>query len=72
MQQKRALHEWIAVGRRNGVIEDVRTAVWAYCMDERRACAWIADIVTGKMSEREALEIADRALRLDDALAELV
>jgi hypothetical protein len=61
--EKLTLQEWIEIGRENGTITDVLTAIWAYCMDESAALEWIAAIVRGQVSERDAL----RALRQDRA-----
>jgi hypothetical protein len=61
--QNLRLQEWIAVGRETGKIRDVQTVVLAYCMDEREAMAWIADIVKGQTSEKDALVFMERALQ---------
>lgn len=61
--QNLKLHEWIAVGRESGKIRDVQTVVLAYCMDEREALAWIADIVKGQTTERDALVFMERAIQ---------
>jgi hypothetical protein len=61
--QNLRLHEWIAVGRETGKIRDVQTVVLAYCMDEREALAWIADIVKGQTTEKDALVFMERALQ---------
>lgn len=62
--QNRRLHEWIALGRESGRIANVNTVVLAYCMDERDAMAWIADIVSGKATENEAIVFMERVLQL--------
>jgi len=61
--QNLRLHEWIAAGRASGRIRDVQTVVLAYCMDEREALVWIADIVKGRTSEKDALVFMERALQ---------
>ena len=61
--QNMRLHEWIAQGRANGAIGDAQTVVLAYCMDEREALAWIADIVEGRTSELQALIFMRRVLQ---------
>jgi len=61
--QNLKLHEWIAAGRETGKIRDVQTVVLAYCMDEREALAWIADIVKGQTTERDALVFMERAIQ---------
>jgi hypothetical protein len=65
------LHEWISEGRSNGTIQNVATAIWAYCIDEPQALEWIAEIVTGRISEREALGALDVSACVDDALTDL-
>jgi hypothetical protein len=65
--QHRRLHEWIAEGQSNGTIQDIQTVVLAYCMDEREVLAWIADVVTGKTDEQDAIVSMERALAHDDA-----
>lgn len=62
--QNMRLHEWIALGRESGRIANVNTVLLAYCMDERDAMAWIADIVHGKASENEAIVFMERVLQL--------
>jgi hypothetical protein len=57
------LHDWITQGKNVGRIRDVRTVMLAYCMDEREAMAWIADIVRGKTSEQDALIFMERAIQ---------
>jgi hydroxymethylpyrimidine pyrophosphatase-like HAD family hydrolase len=61
--QNLQLHEWIAIGRETGKIRDVQTVILAYCMDEREALAWIADIVRGDTSEQEALVFMTRVIQ---------
>ena len=61
--QNLKLHEWITAGREMGKIRDVQTVVLAYCMDEREALAWIADIVKGQTTERDALVFMERAIQ---------
>ncbi len=61
--QNLKLHEWIAIGRESGKIRDVQTVVLAYCMDEREAMAWIADIVKDRTSEQEAQVFMERAVQ---------
>ena len=61
--QNMRLHDWIAQGKDMGKIRDVRTVMLAYCMDEREAMAWIADIVKDKTSERDALVFMERAIQ---------
>lgn len=65
------LHEWVARGRQNGTIQDVSTVIWAYCMDEQQALNWIADIVTGKVCEGDALAAMEVTLRVDNVLGDL-
>lgn len=60
--QNLRLHEWIDQGRASGRIRNVNTVLLAYCMDEREAMAWIADIVQGKTTEETALVFMERAL----------
>lgn len=64
--QNMRLHEWIALGRESGRIANVNTVVLAYCMDERDAMAWIADIVSGKATENEAIVFMERVLQLQN------
>jgi hypothetical protein len=61
--QNLRLHDWIAQGKNTGKIRDVRTVMLAYCMDEREAMAWIADIVKGKTSEQDALVFMERVIQ---------
>ena len=61
--QNLKLHEWITAGREMGKIRDVQTVVLAYCMDEREALAWIADIVKGQTTEQDALVFMERAVQ---------
>lgn len=61
--QNLRLHDWIAQGKAAGKIRDVRTVMLAYCMDEREAMAWIADIVKGHTAEQEALVFMERAIQ---------
>ena len=49
------LEGWIALGRETGKVKDVLTVIWAYCLDEPEAVAWISAIVTGETTERAAL-----------------
>jgi hypothetical protein len=60
--QNLRLHEWIDQGRASGRIRNVNTVLLAYCMEEREAMAWIADIVQGKTTEDTALIFMERAL----------
>lgn len=60
--QNLRLHEWIDQGRMSGRICNVNTVLLAYCMDEREAMAWIADIVQGRTSEENALVFMRRTL----------
>ncbi|NDJ76882.1 MAG: hypothetical protein GYB65_11540 [Chloroflexi bacterium] len=53
--QNRRLFEWIATGQQQGAIRDIQTVLLAYCMDEREAMAWIADIVNGRTTEKDAI-----------------
>jgi hypothetical protein len=57
------LDEWIEAGRATGAIRDANTVILAYCMDDREAMAWIADIVIGRISEQEALVFMERAIQ---------
>jgi len=61
--QNMQLHEWIEIGRESGRIRDAQTVILAYCMDEREALAWIADIVKGETSEQEALVFMARVIQ---------
>ena len=61
--QNLRLHEWIAKGKESGKIRDARTVVLAYCMDEREALPWIADIVRGQASEQHALIFMERVIQ---------
>jgi hypothetical protein len=61
--QNMRLYDWIAQGKETGKIRDVRTVMLAYCMDEREAMAWIADIVKGNTAEQDALIFMERALQ---------
>lgn len=65
MYQDKRLHDWIHEGRQTGMITDVQIVVLAYCMDEREALVWVADIVAGKVTEREAVIFMERALQYD-------
>jgi hypothetical protein len=58
------LHEWIAVGRRSGKIRDLWTVVLAYCLDEREALPWIAGIISGQITEPDALVFMERAFEV--------
>lgn len=62
--QNLRLHDWIALGRESGRINNITTVLLAYCMDERDAMPWIADIVNGKTSEDSAVVFMERALRI--------
>jgi hypothetical protein len=61
--QNLRLYEWIAIGKQSGKIRDARTVVLAYCMDEREALPWIADIVNGQTAEQDALIFMERAIQ---------
>ncbi|MBI5961479.1 MAG: hypothetical protein HY866_22255 [Chloroflexi bacterium] len=61
--QNLKLYEWIDLGRENGQISDIQTVILAYCMDEREAMAWIADIVKGLTSEQDALIFMERVVQ---------
>ena len=61
--QSLRLHEWIAIGKASGKIREARTVVLAYCMDEREALPWIADIVQGQTTEENAVVFMERALQ---------
>jgi hypothetical protein len=63
------LHEWIAFGRENGRIRDVRITVWAYCLDERQAIEWISPIVRGEITEQEALRLLEQTVKREEELA---
>lgn len=60
--QNLRLHEWIALGRESGLINNVNTVLLAYCMDERDAMPWIADIVNGNTTESKAIVFMERAV----------
>jgi hypothetical protein len=59
---KLTLEEWIELGRKNGTIQEVMTVIYAYWMDNPAARMWISRIVTGQVSEREALSPVDLAV----------
>jgi hypothetical protein len=61
--QNLRLHDWISQGKDAGKIRDVRTVMLAYCMDERDALAWIADIVKGRANEQDALIFMERVIQ---------
>jgi hypothetical protein len=61
--QNLRLHEWIAIGKASGKIREARTVVLAYCLDEREALPWIADVVRGRASEENAVVCMERAIR---------
>jgi hypothetical protein len=65
------LHEWISKGRANGTIQNVATVIWAYCIDEPQALQWVAEIVTRRTSEREALAAFDVSAYVDEVLSDL-
>jgi hypothetical protein len=67
--QNLKLHEWIALGRENGQINDIQTVILAYCMDEHEAMAWIADIVKGLTLEEDALIFMERVVQRRSAMA---
>ncbi len=62
--QNRTLQQWIEAGQQHGKIRDMQTVVLAYCMDEREALAWIADIVSGRAAEHEALVFMQRVVQV--------
>jgi hypothetical protein len=37
--------------------------VLAYCLDEREALPWIADIISGQTTEQDALVFMERAIQ---------
>lgn len=61
--QNLRLYEWIDIGKQIGKIREARTVVLAYCMDEREALPWIADIVKGQTSEEAAQVFMARAIQ---------
>ncbi len=61
--QNLRLYEWIDIGKQIGKIREARTVVLAYCMDEREALPWIADIVRGQTSEEAAQVFMARAIQ---------
>lgn len=67
--QNLRLHDWIEIAKQSDQIQDVRTVVLAYCMDEHEAMAWIADIVEGRISEQEAQVFMERVLQNKHHLA---
>lgn len=69
--QNLKLHEWIAAGQQNGKIRDLQTVILAYCMDEIEALVWVADIVTGKTTEGEALVFMERAVQYSERCTDL-
>jgi hypothetical protein len=69
--QNLKLHEWITAGQQNGKIRDIQTVILAYCMDETEALVWVADIVTGKTTENEALIFMERAIQYNQRCVDL-
>lgn len=61
--QNLRLYEWIDIGKQSGKIREARTVVLAYCMDEREALPWIADIVRGQTTEEAAQVFMERAIQ---------
>ena len=61
--QNLRLYEWIDMGKASGKIREARTVVLAYCMDEREALPWIADIVRGQTTEENAVVFMERVLQ---------
>ncbi len=61
--QNLRLYEWIDIGKESGKIREARTVVLAYCMDEREALPWIADIVRGQTTEETAQVFMARAIQ---------
>ena len=61
--QNLRLHEWIDIGKQSGRIREARTVVLAYCMDEREALPWIADIVQGQTTEEDAQVFMERVIQ---------
>ena len=61
--QQLKLDEWIEAGRTTGAIRDANTVILAYCMDEREALPWIADIVKGRTTEETALIFMERVIQ---------
>ncbi len=61
--QNLRLYEWIDIGKQIGKIREARTVVLAYCMNEREALPWIADIVKGQTSEEAAQVFMARAIQ---------
>jgi len=61
--QNKRLHEWISLGKESGKIREARTVVLAYCMDEREALPWIADIVKGHTTEERAHVFMERVIQ---------
>ncbi len=61
--QNLRLYEWIDRGKASGKIREARTVVLAYCMDEREALPWIADIVRGQTTEENAVIFMERVLQ---------
>jgi hypothetical protein len=61
--QNLRLDEWIAIGKATGKICGARTVVLAYCMGEREALPWIADIVRGRTTEELAVVFMARAIQ---------
>ncbi|NDJ76883.1 MAG: hypothetical protein GYB65_11545 [Chloroflexi bacterium] len=60
--QNLTLAEWLAIGQQSGAIQDIRTIALAVSISEFEAMAWIADLVMGRASEREAIAFMRRAL----------
>lgn len=61
--QQLSLQDWLWIGEQTGRITTLQLVTLAYAMDEREAAAWIADIVTGRISEAEALIFMERVIQ---------
>jgi hypothetical protein len=61
--QNLRLHEWSAMGKQSGKIREARTVVLAYCLDERAVLPWIVDVVKGRMTEENALDLMERVIQ---------
>ena len=60
--QNLRLHEWIAIGRQSGKIQEARTVVLAYCMDESTVLPLIVNVVAGRIAEEHALVFMERVI----------
>jgi hypothetical protein len=61
--QNRSLNEWLTNAQQQGKIQDLRTVVLACGMDENEACTWVADIISGRAAEHDAIVFMQRAIQ---------